>query len=365
MTPLAKMRLDEILLREKLATEEQIKEALLRQKMQGGKFGSHLLYHRYIDEAGLVKALSMQFGCEGVILSGLDIPPQVIKLVPSKLALTRMVLPFSFDPQTQTLKVACENPSDTGVLSEIGFMLPGKRVKLYVAAELALETAINKFYLGRDTKLNDKLLVEIPDLGGAGETTKPQEGAPKERQAVKKAILIVTDEEYSASLLESLLGRDGCEVTVCDSCARAIEKCAKEPFQAILVKESLDEHFGELMDRLRKNPAGISVRVFGTASELLLNEEQFSDEIARKNLDLLALLLSDGENSPDNHLALVGHYADKLCRRIGLSQREPPLRCLCRLFARCLEAPQSQDGAGRLPGYNRFLETGAGIVWLP
>jgi hypothetical protein len=46
MTQTGKIRLDEILLREKLITAEQIQEALLRQKKQGGKFGSQLLYHR-------------------------------------------------------------------------------------------------------------------------------------------------------------------------------------------------------------------------------------------------------------------------------------------------------------------------------
>ncbi len=64
-----KMRLDEILLSEGLVSEEQIREALLRQKAYGGKFGSQLLYHRYIDETGLVMALAIQFDCEGVVLS--------------------------------------------------------------------------------------------------------------------------------------------------------------------------------------------------------------------------------------------------------------------------------------------------------
>ena len=67
-------RLDEILVREGLISEEQIKEALIRQKAHGGKLGSQLLYHRAIDEAGLVRALAIQFDCEGVVLSGLEIP---------------------------------------------------------------------------------------------------------------------------------------------------------------------------------------------------------------------------------------------------------------------------------------------------
>ena len=76
-----RIRLDEILVREGLISEEQIKEALIRQKAHGGKLGSQLLYHRDIDEAGLVHALAIQFDCEGVVLSGLEIPEVVTRLI--------------------------------------------------------------------------------------------------------------------------------------------------------------------------------------------------------------------------------------------------------------------------------------------
>ena len=67
-----KRRLDEILLEQGDVSEVQIKIALKHQKIYGGKFGSHLMHHGFIDEAGLVKALSQQLGCDGIVLSQLE-----------------------------------------------------------------------------------------------------------------------------------------------------------------------------------------------------------------------------------------------------------------------------------------------------
>ena len=67
-------RLDEILLQQGDVSEAQVKIALKHQKIYGGKFGSHLMHHGFIDEAALVKALSRQLGCDGVVLSELELP---------------------------------------------------------------------------------------------------------------------------------------------------------------------------------------------------------------------------------------------------------------------------------------------------
>jgi hypothetical protein len=154
-----KLRLDEILVKEGLISESQVKEALMRQKAHGGKFGSQLLYHRYIDEAGLVKALATQLNCEGVVLAKLDIPQPVIKMIPKKVAIARKVIPFDYDPEKNLLKVACEDPTDRSLINELNFAARGKKIKLYVCAELALNTAIAKHYLGRDVSLDDNLLL--------------------------------------------------------------------------------------------------------------------------------------------------------------------------------------------------------------
>ena len=148
-----KLRLDEILVREGIVSESQVKEALLRQKAHGGKLGSQLLYHRYIDETGLVRALAKQLNCEGVVLSNLDIPDIIVKFIPARVAIARKVIPFDYDIESNTIKIACEDPTDTLLINELNFVARGKKIKLYVAAELALNTAIARYYLVRDSSL--------------------------------------------------------------------------------------------------------------------------------------------------------------------------------------------------------------------
>ena len=94
---MAKERLDRILLRKGLVTEDQIKQALLRQKSHRGPLGSHLLYYKFITEKDLVLALALgeQFGVPGVALGNREISPQVIQKVPAAVADEHMVCPFA------------------------------------------------------------------------------------------------------------------------------------------------------------------------------------------------------------------------------------------------------------------------------
>ena len=318
-----KPRLDEILLREGLISEAEIQDALLRQKAHGGKFGSQLLYHRYIDEAGLVRALEAQLGCEGVVLSGREIPEAVVKLVSKKVALARKVMPFGYDAAGNILKIACEDPTDPALINELGFLTSGKKVKLYVAAELALNTAIARYYLGRDVSLDDNLLLEIPDVAtDVGSDTALQEPEPGgEAGQPSPAVLLVTDEAYAAPLLQSLLERDNCHVVITDTLAGALELLGQGRFSTAFVKDSVGGDGREVSDRIRRVSPGTVVRFYSTVSSLLLESSpgNLEAKLLLGNLDLFTSLLSARAARPVNHSGRVGRYADKLCYKLGLT----------------------------------------------
>jgi CheY-like chemotaxis protein len=327
MATTSKRRLDEILVEEGLISQVQIDDALMRQKMHGGKFGSQLLYHRYIDEASLVKALSIQFGCEGVILSEIDIPDPVARMIPSKLALTRMVIPFEYDPKTLTIKIACENPTDQSLVNELNFNAQGKRLKLYVAAELVLETVINKHFLGRDAELNDKLLIEIPDnlTAAAIQDEDTRKVSPADNNvSSSKAILFVTDEEYASSLLEAVLSREGYEVSVVGSIEAAAREITGRSYYSVFIRESLEGDRNTLVETIRRGSPRTIIQVYKTAGSLVLHDEAFAvaEEILTKNLGLFTSILSSKDDLPHNHSAMVGRYTEILCRRLGLSARD-------------------------------------------
>ena len=91
------MRLDDILIKEQIADKSQIDEALEYQKRYGGRLESHLFRFGYIDEGGLLKALSRQFNCKSVSLTGREIPENILKLIPPEIAFRNIILPFDYE----------------------------------------------------------------------------------------------------------------------------------------------------------------------------------------------------------------------------------------------------------------------------
>lgn len=320
-----KHRLDEILLEQGLVTEAQVREALMRQRAHGGKFGSQLLYHRFIDETSLVKALAQQFDCEGVVLSTLNISPDIINQIPKKVALSRKVIPFEYDSTANVLKIACEDPTDQTLLNELGFLARGREIRLYVAPEIVINTAIARHYLERDVSLNDSLLLTIPDsTTDVGKTTAVEETASQDTPTVKPSILLITDEVYSAPLLQSLLERDGHQVVTSESADDAVKLLEDRHFAAIFIKYTVQGDYLELIDRARRITPQTNVRYYDTASSLLFSREAFgaAADINNKNLELLTSLLCSKDRVSHNHSARVGHYVDRLCRQMGLSDRD-------------------------------------------
>lgn len=319
-----KRRLDEILISEGLISEEQAREALLRQKAHGGKFGSQLLYHRYIDEASLIRALEIQFGCLGVVLSEVKIPPILCKMIPPPVAQSRKVIAFAYDAERCVLKVACEDPTDRQLVDEIKFVARAKNVEFYIAAEIALDTAIARYYRGRAVSLDDNLLLEIPDAATGCEVISRGKTSWESKKKTGLSALLITDGEYAVSLLQSLLERDGYQVRVMNSPKKAIEVVAEEPFDAILIDHSVSESSAELINRARKRYPGTKIRHYKTAAELLVQNQlpDGFDDTWEKTLDLLTALISSKTGQSVNHNGRVGQYADKLCHRLKIPSRD-------------------------------------------
>jgi len=210
------------------------------------------------------------------------------------------------------------------LINELNFVSQGRKIKLYVAAELVLETIINKYFLGRDADLNDKLLIEIPDDLTASDEPIPTETTSIAEAPPKKSALFVTDEEYAASLLESILSREGYDVIVVDSLEKAAQEIAGQSLHAVFIREGIDGNCDQLIETIRKGSPRTIVQVYKTAASLVMHDEAFAiaEDILTKNLSLFTSLLSSKDNLPHNHSAMVGQYSDKLCRKLGLPSRD-------------------------------------------
>ena len=318
-----KRRLDEILIAEGLISDAQIKEALLRQKAYGGRFGSQLLCLGYIDEAGLVKALSTQLDRPGVVLSDLRIPQTVFNLVPQEVALARRVIPFEYDPQDNILKIACEDPTDSDLIKELTFVVRGRKIELWVAVEIALNTAIARHYLGRDTSWHDAQLRET--FGTTAEVGQQPVRTQADRPGdAGPAVLLITDEEHTSPLLRSLLEKDNYRVVVAHSSHEAIKLLANERFHTIFLNHTGSIDHADLIGQVRRISPETVIRHYEKASSLLLVEHtSLADaELLLKDLDLFTSLLCCLAKLPVNHGGQVGRYVDSLCRKLGLSDED-------------------------------------------
>ncbi len=317
-----KRRLDEILLEQGDVSEAQIKIALKQQKIYGGKFGSHLMHHGFIDEAGLVKALSQQLSCDGIVLSELEISETVLGLIPSDVAYARKAVPFDFVADSGLLKVACENPDDDNLRDELSYVAECESVELYVAAESALDLAIGRYYfIGPDrsgiqpyAEYRDSDTGRLLRLGDDDTTIR----------VLRNAALLVTDDENSAPLLKMLLEEGGYVVETTDSADIAIDIIADREFSAVFIKDTVSGDYLDLIDRLRKKSPSTRVRYYESAASLMLEDDTIQSEhsLTLKNLDLFTSLLTIKSNLDENHSGRVGQYVDKLCQRLDLPLKE-------------------------------------------
>jgi type IV pilus assembly protein PilB len=135
--------LGDLLQKANVITKEQLDEALREQKREGRRLGSVLMNMGYLKEEDLVGFLSRQYNVPGIKLSNCRFDPSVLGLVPYYLARRHYVIPIH--KGAGVLRVAVADPSNHQVLNEIN-SLTGLRVSVYVAAQSAIVSAIDRHY---------------------------------------------------------------------------------------------------------------------------------------------------------------------------------------------------------------------------
>jgi type IV pilus assembly protein PilB len=136
-------RLGELLVRENLISLQQLQKAQAAQKTEGGKLGYHLTKLGFIEETELTQFLSKQYGVPAINLSEFEIDPDVIKLITKEVADKHQVVPVN--RAGASLIVAMSDPSNIFAIDDIKF-ITGYNIEVVVAAEAAIQDAIEKYY---------------------------------------------------------------------------------------------------------------------------------------------------------------------------------------------------------------------------
>jgi type IV pilus assembly protein PilB len=136
-------RLGEVLQKRGDLTPEQLGKALEQQKEHGGALSTHLVKLGFVTEEKLLSYLEREYRLPVVDPLSLDIPREVLGVVPQTLVLKHHLVPTSLVRSTLTLAMA--DPSNLMAINEVKF-LTGYDVKVAVAAPTVIQHSIERYY---------------------------------------------------------------------------------------------------------------------------------------------------------------------------------------------------------------------------
>jgi type IV pilus assembly protein PilB len=136
-------KIGDLLVKENLITQQQLKDALEHQRVNGGRLGNCLIKLGFVTDDEITAILSRQYGVPSINLSFFDVDSSVVKLIPVETAQKYQILPLS--RVGSTLTIAMIDPTNVFAMDDLKFMT-GFNIEPVVASETAIREAIDKYY---------------------------------------------------------------------------------------------------------------------------------------------------------------------------------------------------------------------------
>jgi MSHA biogenesis protein MshE len=138
-----KVRLGEILVQQKLLSEEQLNQALSDQKRTGRKLGRVFVENGFVTEEQISGALARQLNIPYINLKFYNISDALVRLLPETAA--RRFRALVLEQRADSLLVGVSDPTDLFAYDEIARLLK-KNVELAVVNETEVLHAIDRIY---------------------------------------------------------------------------------------------------------------------------------------------------------------------------------------------------------------------------
>lgn len=136
-------KIGEILVDEKLITEEQLFDALETQRLTGQKVGQILVDKGFIKESVLYKALADKLGCKYVDLENYEINTAVVTKISQNLAQKHKAVPINIE--NNKLIVAMSEPTNIVAIDDI-MLFSNMKVVALLASERQIINVINRYF---------------------------------------------------------------------------------------------------------------------------------------------------------------------------------------------------------------------------
>jgi len=135
--------LGQILAERGVITTDQLKEALVAQKRQGGLIGEIIVSLGFAKEEDIAYCLSLQFGYPYLPLENYQVSEEVISIVPKNVCGHYCLLPI--DKIGSTLTLAMANPLNIHAIEDLED-LTHCDIQIFVSTPSDIRSGINRFY---------------------------------------------------------------------------------------------------------------------------------------------------------------------------------------------------------------------------
>ena len=140
-------QLGELLIERGVISKLQLDKALNVQKEKGGLIGEVLVELGFAKEEDITQALTAQYGFPYLPLANYEINPEVINIIPSRVARQYLLIPV--DKVGSNLTMTMSNPLNVHAIEDVE-LLSGCSVQIFVSTLSDVKGAIEKYYKDKE-----------------------------------------------------------------------------------------------------------------------------------------------------------------------------------------------------------------------
>lgn len=148
MQSATKMRIGEMLMAQGYITEAQLDKALEQQKVTGQRLGKTLVSLGFMPEEKLIEILSIQFEIPYVSLNNFSFDPDVVKYLSEHVCRGYNVVPLFVNAKEKILTIAMSDPTNMRVIDIVKFKAQ-MDIDVVMASEKDVTAAIERLYAER------------------------------------------------------------------------------------------------------------------------------------------------------------------------------------------------------------------------
>jgi len=179
----------ELFIEQHVLQPSQAEDVLNEANLNGKTIVQAMVDSGFVDETGFYHTIADALGAEYVDLGDNEIPPTILKLIPSGLARLHRALPIGLSGNT--LRVALADPLDPRAAEDLRFAL-GKDVDVVVAPTEQIDNRIKEYY-GADTTSMEEVLKQLGEAGDMLQIRGDETAAAVEAEANATPIIRFVD----------------------------------------------------------------------------------------------------------------------------------------------------------------------------